>query len=94
MIAKKARNMLLDEDRRKKNRNQYTEIFYDTAYKAIKEREGPWCNTCKKPHKEKNCWKKHPEKAPEWLQMKWESQKKGNKDSVNINAAANRAYAF
>lgn len=91
MTADKARNMLLEEERRLvKDKNQQDTPLYGTAYAALRtpDKRVPSrkakeavkeCSRCGKPHDEEICWRLHPEQAPEWLQEKWTIEKKSRK---------------
>ena len=86
MTADKARNMLLEEKRRRKTQVQ-VEPMIGAAVRSPGKRhsnrkaleasgqDGP-CTECEKPHNEKACWKLHHKLAPEWLQEKWTVEKK------------------
>ena len=89
MTAEKARNMLLEEERRMKS-NQ-TDINTLGAFAAVRSPDkrtpsrkaveaafGP-CSKCGKAHSDATCWKLHPELAPEWLQEKWTIEKRSRK---------------
>ena len=87
MTADKARNMLLEEERRKKQPGVSDDAL--GGYAAIrppgkrtpsrKALEASACSKCGKDHDEKVCWALHPELAPEWLQEKWTIEKKSRK---------------
>ena len=70
ITAEMARNMLLEEDRRAKP--DVSVGPYDYAAQQPQK----WCKPCKKPHDEKECWRQHPEKAPDWMKEKWDTQRK------------------
>ena len=82
--ADKARNMLLEEERRTTKRSD-TALYEGYVSLRSPEKRTPsskavvQCSSCGKPHKEEHCWKKHPEQAPEWLQEKWTIEKKSRK---------------
>ena len=85
MTAEKARNMLLEEERRKK-RPEGDALGAYAATRPSEKRtssrkalEASACSKCGKNHDEKMCWALHPELAPEWLQEKWTIEKKSRK---------------
>ena len=88
ITADKARNMLLEEERREKT----LDITVGTGLVATTRHPGKrtpsgkailnydvQCSRCGKPHEDENCWKLHPELAPEWLQERWTIEKKSRK---------------
>ena len=88
MTADKARNMLLEEERR--TNAKPIESIETGAYAAVRPlgkrtmsrkatEEVLECPKCGKNHLEKNCWQAHPDLAPEWLQEKWTIEKKSKK---------------
>ncbi len=70
MTAVKAKDMLLEEERRQKSEDDK-----DVRALALKDKgqanSGEVCGTCGKGHRTDRCWENHPELAPEWLQNKW-----------------------
>ena len=94
MTANKARNMLLEEERRLNlNKNQSDHELYIAAATRPAEKRKPSqkameeCGKCGKGHNEKNCWELHPELAPDWLQEKWTIEKKSRKRKRNEDEA-------
>ncbi|CAD6586966.1 MAG: hypothetical protein ASARMPRED_002898 [Alectoria sarmentosa] len=92
MTADKARNMLLEEERRlAKDRTDTSTSLYGTAFAALRSPDKRFpsrkatleCVKCGKPHKDEHCWKLHPEQAPEWLQEKWIIEKRSRKRKRN-----------
>ena len=89
MTADKARNMLLEEERRTRPLESET-LGTLNAYAATRpvgkrtlsrralEGVEP-CSKCGKDHEERVCWELHPELAPEWLQEKWTIEKRSRK---------------
>ena len=81
ITADKARTMLLEEERRKRTVwTQESPYGYRTVMDSMER-----CSTCGKPHREKDCWQKHPEKAPEWLKLKWQTQAQDRIKKVEKN---------
>lgn len=76
MTAEKAREMLLEDERREASNNgdqpipsKSTALVHRNSDKRGQEAGG--CQHCHKPgHKESACWKKHPELIPAWVQLK------------------------
>ena len=85
MTAERARNMLLDEERRTSKASEVGLYQTNQSFAALRtpsRRLGGnplECPKCGKPHEEKDCWKLHPEKAPEWLQEKWIIERRSRK---------------
>lgn len=75
ITADKARNMLLEEERRTARDPQTTALYKmmgtRSSDKRIPSRKAAEatveCSKCGKDHKESRCWQLHPELAPEWL---------------------------
>lgn len=85
MTADRARNMLLEEERRTKESTTTATNGVD-GWAALRS-QGP-CTKCGKNHSLSVCWKAHPELAPEWLQEKWTIEKRSRKRKFEDNEAA------
>ena len=95
MIADKARNMLLEKERRRKILDPGivgVGLVATTRHSGKKDSRGraimpsrPFnnnvtvCSGCGKSHEADDCWKLHFEKAPEWLQENWVIEKRSRK---------------
>ncbi|KAF6222411.1 hypothetical protein HO133_001497 [Letharia lupina] len=88
MTADKARNMLLEEERREKTLDTGTVgvgLIATTRHPSKRTPSGKAidndvvCPRCGKGHEADICWKLHPELAPEWLQERWTIEKRSRK---------------
>lgn len=86
MTADKARNMLLEEERRRKTLDPGTVgLVATTRHPGKKDTRGRAiindvvCPRCGKDHPAEGCWRLHPELAPEWLQERWTIEKRSRK---------------
>ena len=91
LTSERARNMLLEEERRQQNREM------STGMRAISEKDKSKnkkkCPHCGRGiHPEDKCWKLHPEKAPEWYKKMLEDAKKGG-DNVAGRESSTAAYS-
>lgn len=89
ITADKARNMLLEEERRTARDPQTTALY---GMVGTRSREAKKCSKCGKRHDEEDCWRLHPEKAPEWLQEKWTIEKKSRKRRRNDSVSDTEVF--
>ncbi len=73
VTAVKAKEMLLEEERRRKSEDEKDARALKLKKAGSKAglREKPVCETYGKGHPTERCWQTHPELAPEWLQEQW-----------------------
>ncbi|MCJ1346687.1 hypothetical protein MMC31_004905 [Peltigera leucophlebia] len=85
MTAEKARDMLLEDERRQAEKNgdkasNATALAHRNSDHRGQEAGG--CRHCHKPgHKEDSCWRKHPEFMPAWAKLKRESESTPNEST-------------
>ena len=98
ITADKARNMLLEEERRTKTSEQGSGLALAgvrtriPSRKVLENADTTSCSKCGKGHKEERCWTLHPELAPEWLQEKWTIEKKSRKRKFKEQEQADKDY--
>lgn len=94
MTAEKAREMLLEDERREAaNNGDQPSTTTVLAYRASNKRgqEAGGCQHCHKTgHKEDACWKKHPELIPAWVHLKRQTESAEAATPGSSNPAAAR----
>ena len=89
ITAEKARTMLLEEERKRGNKEKESEFALAAAAKTK-----PPCKTCGKLHGSV-CWNERPDLAPEWLKEKRQQQQGTKRKHVDDETAiASAAFSF
>ena len=87
LTVEQARTMVLEEERRQLNSNGLKAMSLKAS--ADESKKCPHCK--RKWHSPEDCWKLHPDKAPEWFKEQKNKNKSKEKDD---DTSAKYAYSF